>query len=118
MLTAYAYPKCSTCRKALKWLADHGHEPRVIDITAEPPPATLLRSTLKTSDYQLKDLFNRSGELYRELNMKDRLPAMSEDEAIQLLSEHGKLCKRPIVTDGKRVTVGFDETAFARTWSR
>lgn len=118
MLTAYVYPKCSTCRKALRWLDERGHRPRTIDITAEPPPASLLRSILRSGDYALKDLFNRSGELYRELNMKDRLPTMSEDEAIRLLGKHGKLCKRPIVTDGKRATVGFDEATFERVWGR
>lgn len=115
-VTFYGYPKCGTCRKAAAWLDGHGvaHEP--IDVTQSPPSAELLRAILAGGGYTLKDLFNKSGELYREMKMKDRLPAMSEAEALSLLAAHGKLVKRPIVTDGERFTVGFSEAAFAERW--
>lgn len=116
MLTFYGYDKCSTCRNARKHLDAAGVEYRFIDITAAPPPKTLLRAILNAGDYALKDLFNKSGQLYREMKIKDRLPAMSESQAVDLLAKHGKLCRRPIVTNGKRHTVGYDAPAFSKTW--
>lgn len=115
-LTFYGYPKCGTCRKATAWLDGQSIPYEAIDITQEPPPASLLRKILAQGRYSLKDLFNKSGELYRDMKMKDRLSTMSEAEAIKLLAEHGKLVKRPIVTDGERFTVGFDEAAYRNTW--
>lgn len=116
MLTFYGYPKCSTCRKAAKWLDDHGVAYGSIDITAQPPPAALLRCILQQGDYQLKDLFNRSGEVYRQMNLKGRLPGMTDGEAIDLLAAHGKLVKRPIATDDRRFTVGFDPDRYEQVW--
>ncbi len=116
MVKFYGYDKCSTCRNAKKWLDAQGVAYKDIDITATPPTKALLKSILKVGDYSLKDLFNKSGQLYRQMNMKDKLPDMSEAEAISLLAEHGKLCKRPIVTDGKSHTVGFREERFSEVW--
>jgi arsenate reductase (glutaredoxin) len=116
-LTFYGYAKCGTCRKAMGWLDVRRVGYDAVDITDQPPPASLLRKVLKQGRYTLRDLFNKSGELYRSMNMKDRLPTMSQDEAVKLLSEQGKLVKRPIVTDGERVTVGFDEAAYEEAWA-
>lgn len=116
MLKFYGYDNCSTCRNAKTWLTAHDVAFTSIDITEKPPPKSLLKAILKQGDYTLKDLFNKSGQLYREMKMKDRLATMSETEAVDLLAEHGKLCKRPIVTDGKQHTVGFNEERFADTW--
>lgn len=116
MMTFYGYPKCSTCRNAAKWLDEHGVAYDHIDITQQPPSAAVLRAILREGDYTLKDLFNRSGVQYRELNLKARLPTMSEDEAIDLLAGNGKLIKRPIATDGRRHTVGFDPQRYEAVW--
>ena len=116
MIFFYGYEKCDTCRKAKRWLSDKGIDFNFIDITASPPDARVLRQAL-AAGYPLASLFNRSGELYREMNIKDRFLKLSQEEALKLLSGHGKLIKRPIVTDGRRVTVGFDEKAFA-VWTR
>lgn len=116
MLTFYGYDKCSTCRKAKKWLEDRGHELKVIDITEHPPAQKLFNDVLKAGDYDLKQLFNRSGQLYRELNLKTELPDMTRGDAVGLLSQNGRLCKRPIVTDGKTHTIGFNEQTFKDVW--
>lgn len=115
MLQFYGYSRCSTCTKAKKALAAAGVEFEEIDITAQPPPKALLKRLL-AAGYRLPQLFNRSGVQYRELAIKDRLPKLSEAEALSLLAGNGRLCKRPIVTDGSRHTVGYDADAFAATW--
>jgi arsenate reductase len=114
MLEFYGYDKCGTCRKAKQWLDARGRTFRFIDITENPPPKTLLKALLKA--YGLKALFNTSGVQYRELGIKDRLATMTEAAAVALLARNGKLCKRPMVSDGKRHTVGFKEDAFAAVW--
>ncbi len=116
MITFYGYDKCGTCRKAEAILKSRGIAYTKIDVTTHPPPAALLKAILKAGDYKLGDLFNRSGEQYRQLNMKDKLKAMSEADAVALLAKNGRLVKRPIVTDGKNATVGFDEDTFAEKW--
>ncbi|WP_432797563.1 Spx/MgsR family RNA polymerase-binding regulatory protein [Poriferisphaera sp. WC338] len=116
MLTLYGYNKCSTCRNAKKYLDQHGLNHTFIDITEQPPPQALLKAILKAGDYQLKDLFNKSGVQYRELNMKDKLPNLSEAEALKLLTQNGKLCKRPIITNGKKYTVGYKEDVMKAVW--
>lgn len=116
MIKLYGYMKCGTCRKAIKWLYTHGVEYQFIDITEKPPTRALLKALLK--QYQLKQLFNTSGVMYRELGIKDKLPSMSPADAVDLLATNGKLCKRPVVTDGTRHTVGFKEDAFAEVWDQ
>jgi arsenate reductase len=114
MLKFYGYRRCGTCRKALAWLDDHGVDYRFVDITETPPPKTLLRALLQ--EHEPRALFNTSGQQYRELGMKDRLPTLSRSEAVDLLAANGKLCKRPLVTDGTRHTVGFQPDRFAAVW--
>jgi len=116
MLKFYGYDKCSTCRNASKWLDANNVAYQSFDITETPPPKSVLKRILKSGDYALKDLFNRSGVQYRELKIKDKLPGMSESQAIDLLASNGRLCKRPIVFDAYRHTVGFHETVFAAIW--
>jgi arsenate reductase len=115
-LKVYGYSKCGTCRKAVKWLRDHGHELQEIPIFDKPPTAAQLEKLIAKSGLDVRKFFNTSGEVYKEMNLKDRLPAMSRDEMIELLASNGRLIKRPIVTDGKRVTVGFKEETFAEVW--
>lgn len=103
------YPKCSTCRKAQKWLDDHNEEYTLRDIKEDNPSYDELKEWYKKSGLPLKRFFNTSGQLYREMQLKDRLPYMSEEEQLKLLATDGMLIKRPIVVKGDTVTVGFKE---------
>ncbi len=110
----YGYNKCGTCRKAKKFLDESGVSYQDIDITITPPPKTVLKKAIQQKG--LGKLFNTSGVLYREMNMKDKVKTMSEKDAVDLLASEGKLIKRPIVVDGDTITVGFDEKEFSATW--
>jgi len=101
------YPKCTTCQKAKQWLDDHGIPYTLRDIKQENPTAEELRAWHKASGLPLKRFFNTSGLLYKSLQLKERLPGMSEDEQFALLASDGMLVKRPILVDGDRVFVGF-----------
>lgn len=116
MITFYGYDKCDTCRKAKKVLVDGGVKFTDVDITLNPPPKRLLKQIVDAGDYKVSDLLNRSGVQYRELNMKDRVKTMTPTQVIELLAENGRLCKRPIVSDGRKYTVGFDEATFRAIW--
>lgn len=106
----YQYPNCSTCRKAIKFLNEQGIDFTAIDITQKPPAKTELNVMLASYDGQIRKLFNTSGVQYRELNMKEQLPNMSNKEAIDLLSGNGKLIKRPFLLNAsKQGIVGFKE---------
>ncbi|MBE3569810.1 MAG: arsenate reductase family protein [Bacillales bacterium] len=115
-VTFYWYPKCGTCRKAKKWLEDHQIDFQEIHIVDNPPSKEELETLWRKSGLELKKFFNTSGKKYRELGIKDRLKTASEDELLELLASDGMLIKRPIVTDGARVTVGFHEDEFEKTW--
>ena len=110
----YQYPKCSTCRKATKFLQEQGQDFVSIDITQQPPNKTELRKMLKSYDGDIRKLFNTSGVQYRELGMKDRIADMSAAEAVELLSGNGKLIKRPFLlqADGRGI-VGFNVDAWS-----
>ena len=108
-MLAVCYPRCSTCKKAVKWLEDNGIEYTYRDIKEDNPTEKELREWHATSGRPLKRFFNTSGMLYRDMQLKDKLPSMSEDEMFKLLASDGLLVKRPIaVADGK-VLVGFKE---------
>ena len=111
----YGYMKCGTCRKAIKWLDAKGIEYDFVDITQQPPKQAELKRAL-AAGYELKALFNKSGGQYRELNMKYKLPLMSEAEALKLLAGNGYLVKRPICLTRDKVTVGFKEETFDEVW--
>lgn len=115
-ITVYCYPKCGTCRKAKKWLDEHQLEYEAIHIVDNPPSLGELEQLYKKSGLDIKKFFNTSGKKYRELGLKDKVKTASEEELLELLSSDGMLIKRPIVTDGERVTVGFNEETFAKTW--
>ena len=110
----YGYNKCSTCRKAQKFLDGKKVTYQSIDITETPPPKTVLKKALKSRE--LKKLFNTSGVQYKELNIKDKLKGMTEAQALDLLASNGRLVKRPIAVDGDRVTVWFDEEEYKQIW--
>ncbi len=108
MLFIY-YPKCSTCIKAKKWLDEEGVKYTERHIVEENPSFDELKEWWEKSGLPLKKFFNTSGMLYKEMQLKDKLPGMSEEEQLKLLSTNGMLVKRPIVVDGKTVLVGFKE---------
>ena len=103
------YPKCSTCKKAKRHLEDLGVQFEDRNIVEENPTAEELRTWIGRSGYPVKKFFNTSGMKYRELGLKDKLPQMSDEEKIELLSTDGMLVKRPILIDGDRILVGFRE---------
>ncbi len=103
------YPRCSTCQKAQKWLAAQGIEVQVRDIQKENPSEAELRVWHEASGLPLKRFFNTSGLKYRSLQLKDKLPTMSEDEQYALLATDGLLVKRPLLVSGDSVLVGFKE---------
>ena len=103
------YQKCSTCRKAAAWLKEHGIAYEDRPIRENNPTKEELEDWHRKSGLPLKRFFNTSGLLYREMQLKDRLPSMSEEEQLRLLATNGMLVKRPILVDGDRVLVGFKE---------
>jgi arsenate reductase len=115
-LTFYSYPKCSTCQKAKKWLDQNNIEYEQIHIVEETPSKDTLKALYEASGLPLKKFFNTSGQKYRELGLKDKVQTASEDELLELLASDGMLIKRPIVTDGKKTTLGFKEADFETMW--
>lgn len=113
MLTVYQYPKCSTCRNALRWLDAHGVRYESVDIVASPPTVAQLAQVLERSGLPLARLFNTSGQSYRDGNYKERLKQLSRDEALAALAADGKLIKRPLLISSKAALVGFDAAAYA-----
>ncbi len=103
------YPKCTTCQRAQKWLDDKNIGYVLRNIKEENPSYNELKAWYKASGLPLKRFFNTSGLLYKSLGLKDRLPEMSEDEQLKLLSTDGMLVKRPLVVKGSLVFVGFKE---------
>lgn len=103
------YSKCTTCQKAKKWMQDHKLEFEVRDIKLFNPSYEELKSWYEKSELSLKSFFNTSGIIYKEMNLKDKLPDMSEEEQLRLLSTDGMLVKRPLVISEDKVLVGFKE---------
>ena len=104
------YPKCSTCQKAKKWLDEHNIEYMERHIVEVNPTYDELKEWNKKSGLPLKKFFNTSGLLYKEMQLKDKLLTMSEEEQLQLLATNGMLVKRPLVVKEDLVLVGFKET--------
>ena len=109
MLLLLEYPKCSTCRKAKKWLDDRGISYEDRHIAEQNPNVQELKEWRERSGLPLKKFFNTSGMLYRELGLKDRLPGMNEEEQYNLLASDGMLVKRPMAIGEDFVLVGFKE---------
>lgn len=116
MIKLYGYKKCGTCRKAESSLTRVGLDYTFIDITEKPPSASALKTMAAQAGRDLKKMFNTSGVVYREKNIKVKLPDMSDAEILKLLASDGRLIKRPIVTDGTTTTVGYDDAEFKRAW--
>ncbi len=103
------YPKCSTCQKAKKWLEQNNIEFDDRHIVENNPTKDELRKWIKQSGYDIKKFFNTSGMKYKELNLKEKLPNMTDEEKIEVLSTDGMLVKRPLAITDKVILVGFKE---------
>lgn len=103
------YPKCSTCQKAKKWLQEQKVEYKERHIVEENPTYEELKEWYTKSGLPLKKFFNTSGLVYKENQLKDKLPQMTEEEQLQLLATNGMLVKRPLVITEAAVVVGFKE---------
>lgn len=107
------YPKCSTCKKAKKWLEEQGFEFEDRDIVIDNPTKEELKEWYEKSGLPLKKFFNTSGMLYKEMKLKDKLPEMSEDEQLELLSTNGMLVKRPVLVCEDKIFTGFREAEWS-----
>lgn len=115
-ITYYGYPRCTTCRKAKKWLTEKEIDFNEVNLVEEPPTAEELKEMIETSGLEMKKFFNTNGKVYREEKLKDKLPSMSEEEKLALLASNGMLIKRPIVFGEGKVTLGFKEETFDEVW--
>ena len=113
MIKVYCYSRCSTCKKALKWLDDNGIEHEVIDIKGDNPNEKELLEYYEMSGLPLKRFFNTSGMQYRALELAKKLPQMSEEEQLKLLASDGMLVKRPLLIGDGFVFTGFREAEWA-----
>ena len=113
MLKFICYPKCTTCQKAKKWLDDKGIPYELRDIKLDNPTVEELTEWHKESGLPLKKFFNTSGLLYKSLDLKNKLPAMTEEEMIALLATDGMLVKRPLLIGETFVLTGFKESEWA-----
>lgn len=113
MIKFICYPKCTTCQKAKKWLDDNKIEYDLRDIKEDNPNLKELSAWYKMSDMPLKKFFNTSGLLYKSMELKDKLPTMSEEEQLKLLATDGMLVKRPLIIGKDFVLVGFKESEWS-----
>ena len=112
-MTFICYPKCTTCQKAKKWLDENQIAYNLRDIKLENPTYDELFAWFRRSGLPLKKFFNTSGLLYKSMELKDKLPDMSEDEMLRLLATDGMLVKRPLLVGDDFVLVGFKESVWA-----
>lgn len=113
-MTVLCYKKCSTCQKALKWLDANKIQYEERPIKEENPSASELRAWYEKSGLPLKRFFNTSGNIYKEMSLKDKLPGMSEEEQLALLATDGMLVKRPLVVAEDFVLTGFKEAEWKK----
>ena len=113
MIKFVCYPKYTTCRKAQKWLDENGIEYEIRDIKTDNPDCEELKAWHEASGLPLRGLFNTSGILYREMNLKNKLADMSGEEQIALLASDGMLVKRPIAVADNVVLIGFNADKWA-----
>ena len=112
-ITIYQYPKCGTCKKALKWLDARGVKVTSIDIVEKPPSKATLQKLVSRAGLPIRRWFNTSGQSYRNGGFKEKLETMSDAEAIAALAADGKLIKRPVLDGGDFVLVGFREEEYS-----
>ncbi|GGA99477.1 arsenate reductase family protein [Macrococcus hajekii] len=116
MLKFYQLPNCSTCRKAAQFLTEHGVSFEPINIVELTPTANEFKNIIDATGVDVDRLFNRQGAKFRELNLKEKMEALSTDEKTELLASDGMLVKRPIAISGKKITLGFKEDEYRNTW--
>ena len=114
MLKFICYPKCTTCQRAKKWLDDNKIDYELRDIKLDNPTLEVLTEWYNKSGLPIKKFFNTSGLLYKSLNLKNKLPEMSEDEMLKLLATDGMLVKRPLLIGDDFVLVGFKEAEWCK----
>ena len=107
--TIICYPKCSTCKKAEKWLQEKGIKYNYRPIKEKNPTVEELKKWILKSDLPIKSFFNTSGILYREQNIKEKIKTSTQEELLQILASDGMMVKRPILLIGNQVLVGFNE---------
>lgn len=107
------YPKCSTCRKAFKYLKDNNKDVTVRNIVEETPTKEELLLWMNKSGFEPKKFFNTSGKVYKELGLKDKVGLMSKEEIAELLSGNGMLIKRPILVTDDKIIIGFKEDEYS-----
>ncbi|MGF2113826.1 arsenate reductase family protein [Enterococcus casseliflavus] len=123
MITFYWYPKCSTCRNAKRWLEEHEIPFEAIDMVATPPQPEQLLAWIQSSEAPLTRFFNKSGMKYRELQLKEKVPTMTAQDAADVLATDGMLIKRPLLVSGDRFLInGFKENEYEgvllESWKR
>ncbi|GKS69823.1 arsenate reductase [Nitrosomonas sp. PY1] len=116
VILLYGYKKCSNCRKAEQYLRQNKLAYEFIDITESPPNAAQVARISALANVLPQKMLNTSGEQYRQLNVKQLLPTLTPQEIFNLLETNGRLIKRPLLTDGKRATVGFNAEQFLAIW--
>ena len=117
MIKFYGYKRCSTSRKAEKWLQDHNVKYDFQDLVEQPPKKEDLIDWMTAhQDRGLRYFFNTSGQNYRKAHLKDKVADMTIDEAAELMSHDGKLIKRPLIVDGDKLTCGFKEDVYQENW--
>ncbi len=109
MITIYCYPKCSTCKKTLKWLDEHAIDYDEKNITTQTPDQSMLIDIIQRSGLPIRRFFNTSGMIYRERGLKDIVDTLSIEEAAEMLSQEGMLIKRPLIIDEDRIILGYKE---------
>ncbi|WP_366056076.1 arsenate reductase family protein [Eubacterium sp.] len=112
-MKVYCYSRCTTCKKALKWLDDNNVKYELIDIKENNPDEATIRKYYEKSGLALKKFFNTSGMIYRDLGLSKKLPDMTEEEQIKLLASDGMLVKRPLLVSGNLILTGFKEVEWA-----
>ena len=116
VLVYYGHPTCTTCKRAEKWLDVNNIAYDWKNIKEETPSKELLTQLLENETITRRRLFNTSGNLYKELGLKDKLDDLTTEEAVAYLVNDGMLIRRPFVTNGKEVTVGFKEDQYSEIW--
>ena len=114
MIKVYCYERCTTCKKAFKWLDDNKIKYESIDIKGSNPDKATIKAAYEKSGQPLKKFFNTSGQLYRGMELSKKLPDMSEEAQLDLLATDGMLVKRPLVITDNTVLLGFKEAEWAQ----
>lgn len=115
-LTFYMYPNCDSCRKAKKWLEENNLDYDAKHIVEETPSKEELLNFFTLTEEKPRRFFNTSGKVYREQNMKDKIKDATKEEMATYLASNGMLIRRPIITDGKKITVGFNKEIYEQVW--